>query len=345
MTQQQQNDAAAAASTVPGRLCGSMTLQEFFDSVYTPHMRTHKRSWKVDESITRRHIAPTFGKRPLKSIERHEVEAWMDRLARDLSPSTCNRVLAVFKTICSVAVRQNLLRGCPPCAGVRPLKVTSRRERFLSLDEARRLMRHLERSDRQEAFALRLLLRTGARKNEILKASWKHVRLDQRLLVVPLSKSGRPRHIQLSDEAIAVLRALPRRDDGTWLFPYREENRPISDIYPFWNRVRQELGLQDVRVHDLRHSFASFLVNDGHSLYEVQKLLGHADPKTTMRYAHMGQNELRAAAQAVSHSLAQTSALVRRVHRKTRTRQRPMTHARRRLRAAARGRRSGTGRD
>jgi len=227
---------------------------------------------------------------------------------RGLAPATCNRILAVFKSICSLATTHGLLpAGQSPCADVLPFKIHTLRERYLTQDEARRLMQELEKSDRPEAAAIRLLLLTGARKNEILKARWEHIRLDLRLLIVPLSKSGKPRHIPLSDEAIMLIRAIPRVPGCPWLFPGRAPGKPLSGVYVFWNKLRCGLGLADVRIHDLRHTFASFLVNAGHSLYEVQKLLGHSDPRTTMRYAHLGQASLVAAAETVSIFLARFS--------------------------------------
>ncbi len=99
---------------------------------------------------------------------------------------------------------------------------------------------------------------------------------------------------------MAVIRDLPRGPGCPWLFPGHAPGKPLSDVYLFWDGLRRGLGLADVRIHDLRHTFASFLVNAGHSLYEVQKLLGHSDPRTTMRYAHLGQASLLAAAQSVS---------------------------------------------
>ena len=284
----------------------TFNLDGFVSSVYLPHIRLRKRSWRVDERIARQHLSPTFGARELADIQRHEVEDWLRGLSSGgLAPATCNRILAVFKTICSLAVMRGLLpTGQSPCAGVSPFKIPAQRERYLSRDEAQRLMRALEKSGHPEAFALRLLLLTGARKSEILKARWEHVRLDLRLLVVPLSKSGKPRHIPLSDEAIAVIRSIPRQQGLPWLFPGHAPGKPLSDLYLFWNKIRRELGLADVRIHDLRHTFASFLVNAGHSLYEVQKLLGHGDPRTTLRYAHLGQASLVAAAQTVSAYLA-----------------------------------------
>ena len=284
----------------------TFNLDGFVSSVYLPHIRLRKRSWRVDERIARQHLSPTFGARELADIQRHEVEDWLHGLSSGgLAPATCNRILAVFKTICSLAVMRGLLpTGQSPCAGVSPFKIHAQRERYLSRDEAQRLMRALEKSDRPEAFAIRLLLLTGARKSEVLKARWEHVRLDLRLLIVPLSKSGKPRHIPLSDEAITVIRSIPRQQGNPWLFPGHAPGKPLSDLYLLWNRLRRELGLADVRIHDLRHTFASFLVNAGHSLYEVQKLLGHGDPRTTMRYAHLGQASLVAAAQTVSACLA-----------------------------------------
>ncbi len=280
----------------------SMKLDAFVCAGYLPHIQLRKRSWRMDERIARQHLSPAFGDRQLADIGRKEVETWLrDLLVRGLAPATCNRILAVFKSICSLAGTHGLLpAGQSPCAGVLPFKIHNLRERYLTPDEARRLMRELERSARPEASAIRLLLLTGARKSEILKARWEHVRLDLRLLIVPLSKSGKPRHIPLSDEAMKVIRSIPRQPDCAWLFPGRTTGKPLSDVYGFWNRLRRALGLADVRIHDLRHTFASFLVNAGHSLYEVQKLLGHSDPRTTMRYAHLGQASLVAAAETVS---------------------------------------------
>lgn len=280
----------------------SLNLDAFVSSVYLPHVKVRKRSWRVDERIARQHLSPAFGDRRLADIQRHEVEDWLHGLSgKGLTPATCNRILAVFKTICSLAARRGLLpAGQSPCAGVSPFRIHTQRERYLTQDEAQRLMRALEKSDRPEAFALRLLLLTGARKSEILRARWENIRLDVRLLVVPLSKSGKPRYIPLSDEALAVLRTMPRTSGNPWLFPGHAPGKPLSDLYLFWNKLRHDLGLADVRIHDLRHTFASFLVNAGHSLYEAQKLLGHSDPRTTMRYAHLGQASLLTAMETVS---------------------------------------------
>ena len=310
MARHRQSQSSTNPPPPPGRRRGGghgqtgiITFDAFVEDLYLPHAMLRKRSWQVDERIARQYLSPVFGAREIIDISRREVEAWLHHLAtQGLAPATCNRILAVLKSVCSLAVTHGVL-GQSPCAGVPSFKIHMQRERYLAPDEAGRLMRALEESPRAEATALRLLLLTGARKSEILTARWENVRLDQRLLTVPLSKSNKPRHIPLSDEAVAVIRSIRREPDCPWLFPGHAPGKSLSDIYLFWNELRRRLGLADVRVHDLRHTFASILVNAGHSLYEVQKLLGHSDPRTTMRYAHLGQASLVAAAQTVSACL------------------------------------------
>lgn len=284
------------------------TFDLFVSSVYLPHARQRKASWDVDERIERRHFSTTFDKLRLADIRRQDVEIWLQGLReKRLAPSTCNRILAVLRSICSLALKYGAFpSGQSPCAGVSSFKVQPLRERCLTKEQAGRLMDELDRSDRQEAGVLKLLMLTGARKSEILKAQWAHIHLEQRLLTVPKSKSGRPRHIPLCDEAVAVIRSIPRVLGSSWLFPGHAPDRPLSDIYRFWDKMRRRLGLHDVRIHDLRHTFASLLVNSGHTLYEVQKLLGHSDPRTTMRYAHLGQSSLLAVVQTVSVCLGRT---------------------------------------
>lgn len=285
---------------------GVPRLEWFVNEVYLPRARGRKRSWTVDERIARRYIAPVFGERRLRDIAPAEVDAWLTRLREGgLAPATCNRIFAVLRSICGLAMRQGVL-GASPCARVRPFPPTPPREQHLSRAAARRLLDRLEQSARPEALALRLLLLTGGRKSEILRARWEDVHLSRRILTVPLSKSGKARHIALSRAAVAVIRAIPRREGTPWLFPGRVPGKPLSDLYLFWNRLRRELDLGPLRIHDLRHSFASFLVNGGHTLFETQKLLGHSDPRTTMRYAHLGWTSLLEATETVSRMLSGT---------------------------------------
>lgn len=175
----------------------TITFDNFVSEIYLPHIQYRKRSWKVDERIALQYLSQSFGNRLFTDIHRSDVEAWFRDLSRrGLAPSSCNRILAVFKSICTLAAAFNVLpEGRKPCTGMAALKVSNQRDRYLSKDEARRLVQELEQSMRPEAIVIHLLLLTGARKNEILKARWEDVHLDQHMLTVPLSKSGKPRHI------------------------------------------------------------------------------------------------------------------------------------------------------
>ncbi len=281
-----------------------LTLEAFVLSFYLPHIRMRKKSFRVDERIARQYLLPALGKEKLVSLSRQLVEEWLRSLSRNLLPSSCNRVLSVLKAVYSLAASWGFLSWeNSPLAGVAFLKTPKEKERALSKEEAHRLMRFLENSTRLEAFALRLLLLTGARKSEVLFAKRENVRVDLKRLMVPIAKSGKSRAIYLSHEAIRVIEAIPQKKGNPWLFPGRDRGKPLSDIYLFWNTSRKQLGLNKVRIHDLRHSFASFLVNGGHTLYEAQKLLGHSNPMSTMRYAHLEESSLIAATETVSSLL------------------------------------------
>ena len=287
-----------------------LTLSQFATTSYLPWAAARKRSWRVDERILRQHVLPQLGKMQLRLIRPDCLHAWFLRLPEaGLAPCSCNRVLAVVKKLFALAQELDALPGPSPARGLRFLPVPPRPERFLKPAEARHLANALKASGRPEALAALLLLHTGARKSEILKARWEHLDLQRGILTVPLAKSGRQRHVLLSDEACGLIARLPSRDRSDWLFPSRNPDRPLSDIYRFWDRLRHQLGLENVRLHDLRHTFASLVVNSGNSLYHAQRLLGHMSPTTTMRYAHLEKSGLLGICNAISARLGQGPAM------------------------------------
>ena len=175
------------------------------------------------------------------------------------------------------------------------------RDRFLSPDEAQRLISSINADEnRVAAQAIMLLLLTGGRRNEITQAKWDYVDWEKRTLMVPISKTGRPRAIALSGRAVALLRSIHRASTSEYIFPSAVTGRPSPSLHFPWVRIRRRAALEGVRLHDLRHSFASFLVNQGVSLYVVQGLLGHTQPRTTQRYAHLAQDTLNTAAEVVA---------------------------------------------
>lgn len=278
------------------------TLAELVHDRYLPYVRLRKRSWETDDCMLRNHLLPHFGEFRLDRITRSDVVNLHQTMReKGYAAGTCNRALVLLKFIFNCAIRWGILpASANPCSGVESFEDRGARERYLTQAEAFRLFDELIRNDNaQVARVVALLLLTGARKREILDARWENVDLQRRLLTVPISKSGRPRHIALSDAALALLKALPREEGIPWVFFNPRTRKPPVSIFYAWDTIRKRAGLAELRLHDLRHSFASFLVNAGRSLYEVQKLLGHHDPKVTMRYAHLSPGAMIDAANVV----------------------------------------------
>ena len=170
--------------------------------------------------------------------------------------------------------------------------------------EANALIGALKESDSPMLqYIVPMLILTGARKREVLDAKWEDFNIEQRIWRIPLAKSGKARHVPISDGVLQLLDSIPHHDDCAYVFANPKTKLPYVNIYHTWHTARTSVNLADVRMHDLRHSFASFLVNSGRSLYEVQRILGHTQIKTTQRYAQLSQDSLLAAANVVSLAL------------------------------------------
>uniref|UniRef100_UPI0040470854 tyrosine-type recombinase/integrase n=1 Tax=Limnohabitans sp. TaxID=1907725 RepID=UPI0040470854 len=224
-----------------------------------------------------------------------------------LDGTLANNGMVLLSHIFNVAIRlEQVPPDTNPCKGVAMFKETQR-ERYLSQGELAALFAELDRNPNILVCQLvRLLLYTGARKRELLDARWDEVDFTRRVLWVPpeRSKSKRRRPIALSNEAIEILKALPRADGVPYVFFNPQTAKPPVSVFVAWDSIRKRAGIPDFRMHDLRHSFASFLVNAGRSLYDVQRLLGHHDPKVTMRYAHLSQQTMVEASDAAASTIA-----------------------------------------
>jgi len=282
------------------------TFGEFVAERYLPYAKTRKRSWETDEIMLRRHLLPVFGEFRMNRITQQDVVSFHHAVqAQGYAAGTCNRMLILMKFIYNCAIRWSCLPPkMNPCQGVEPFEDNGARERYLTQEEVQRLFDELDSNRNvQVGQVIRLLLYTGARKREILDARWEEIDFNRRLLMIPAarSKSKKVHYIPLSDAAIELLQSLPRQDDIPWVFFNPKTKKPPVSMTCAWDTIRKKVGIPEVRLHDLRHSFASFLVNSGRSLYEVQKLLGHHDPKVTMRYAHLSPQSMLEAVNIVGN--------------------------------------------
>ena len=272
---------------------------------YLPHVRQTKRSWKVDETLLRRHILPALGRLALDEVTLEAIRSLLQSM-RDhgYSSGTYDRALVLLRYAFNLAKKWKTPGvGENPTAGLTTGPPVMR-DRFLSRHEAQRLTAAIEaEKNRTAANAIKLLMLTGARRNEITRAKWEYVDWDRHTLLVPVSKSGRPRTIALNAAALALLRSLPRIAGNPYIFPSPVTEAPSPSLFYPFDRIRRRAGLADVRLHDLRHSFASFLVNRGVSLYTVRGLLGHTQLRTTERYAHLAPKTLLDAAEIISEAI------------------------------------------
>jgi integrase len=281
------------------------TIADFIKDSYLPFVKTYKRSWDTDESLIRNHILPNFGKLYLDQFTKQHMIGFISKHLETHKPGSVNRVIILLRYIFNCAIRWEIPGITKnPTAGIALLEENNKKERFLTATEANALIGALKDSDNQMLqYIIPMLILTGARKNEVLTAKWEDFNLEQRVWRIPLAKSGKARHVPMSDGVLSLLDCVPMHEGCPYVFANPKTLKPFVSFFSAWNTVRKSVGLSDVRVHDLRHSFASFLVNSGRSLYEVQRILGHTQIKTTQRYAHLSQDSLLAAANEISKAV------------------------------------------
>ncbi len=275
-----------------------------YDALADQHydfIKTYSKNPANTEAILRLHIRPKWGKKRLDEIKTQDVARWLADLRQSgKAPATVEKIRITFNRSFELALKW----GTPgvrinPVRGIPRLKFSNARDRYLSSDDARRLLKATEASlNPQLRSIVGLLLLTGARKNELLKAQWQHVDVDRKVWFIPTTKTGKPRHVPLSQVALDIIDQLPRFDKCPWLLPNPKTKLPFTDIKHPWDTARTTAGLEGLHIHDLRHSAASFMINAGIDLFAVGRILGHADHQSTMRYSHLANDTLMKAVEA-----------------------------------------------
>lgn len=279
------------------------TLKEFNEQRYMPYIKGYKKSWDSDDSYLRNHILPRFGNCYLDEIKVTEVVKFHHGLKEQgYAEATANRMIVLLRYMYNLAKKWEI-PGAEhnPTSSVKMFELNNARERFLTPQETQRLQEAIKKSPNpQLQYIVSLLLLMGNRKRELLNAKWEDIDQERRTWHIPITKSGKSRNVPLSNAALSVLSQVPRFKDCPYVVPNPKTKKPYVSIYTSWNTARTMAGLPDVRMHDLRHSMASNMVNSGCSIYEVAKVLGHTQLKTTQRYSHLSQDKLLEAVDAAA---------------------------------------------
>lgn len=283
--------------------------ERFLDEYVPIHCRaTTEREYRRSVEIF---INPKIGTRKIIDIERADIA----KIHHDLrgKPYQANRTLGVLSKMFNLAEVWGLRTdGSNPCRHVRKYR-EEKRERFLSDEEYKRLGEALrlaeqEKSETQSAIdAVWLLMLTGCRLNEIMTLKWRYVDLEARELRLPDSKTG-AKTVYLGTAAIDRLKAIQKLDDNDFVITGKNIGGHLTDLQHPWRRIRKTAKLNDVRIHDLRHSFASRGLLVGEGLPMIGKLLGHSQIQTTARYAHLANDPVKAAADRIAEGISSSAA-------------------------------------
>lgn len=269
---------------------GVMTVDTFVTEHYRPHAKMHKRSYLRDDQLYKR-IKPRFGHLPLTGITKYAVQQMQTALlAEGLAKATVNHHVQLLRRYCNLAVQWDMMEK-NPLTGVQMIYVDNQRDTYLNDEQVTKLVETLKtHKNRTVALIVMFLLATGARLREGMSAEWKDIDQAGKMWRIPAtnSKSKRMKQLPLNDNALWVLEQLESKGKSPYLFPSPATGKSYTFITYAWRTIKKKAGIPDnMRLHDLRHTFATRLVSAGCSLYEVQMLLGHADPRMTQRYAHL----------------------------------------------------------
>ncbi len=289
-------------------------------------IRLAEHSWTNQTSVLRKCVLPEWGARKVADITPEDVDDILAKIARGRprshkhgkrsqrpTPIAANRAGALIRKMFNLAIRWGLRTDNPARGFARNPEAP--RDRFLKLEEIGRLVEVLADFPSQRcANVIRFILLTGARRGEALGARWDQFDLDNGVWTKPAAttKQRRLHRAPLSSAAVTLLRTIRAQAaaDCPWVFPGDVAGQSLVEIKKSWHRIRKAAGIPDVRIHDLRHTFASLLVSGGMTLPMIGRLLGHTQVQTTLRYAHLYDDPLRAALDQVGNLLKPKPRLV-----------------------------------
>ncbi|PRM93881.1 integrase [Aliarcobacter cryaerophilus] len=279
-----------------------ITFKEFYDNHYLPYIKAHIKSYETNISVFKNHILKDLNKTPMLDLKKLDVKRLHNEMItlKNLSRATANKFLIFLSSAYKLANELELFDNYNPCRGIKEFELNNQRQIFLSKTQTKKLLNEVNKSSNIHLkYIVPMLLLSGARKREVLDAKWNDFDMLNKLWTIPITKNGKKRILPITKPLQTILNQIPK-DKTPYLFASPLTNKPYISIYQSWNSARVKANLKEVRMHDLRHTYASALVNAKCSLYEVQILLGHSTAKMTQRYAHLSNDALMKAASNAS---------------------------------------------
>lgn len=281
-----------------------ISLKDFYYNVYKPeYSLVFKKSRSVanDDCIFNHQLAE-FQTRKLLSITTEDIEKLHNKVYKDTSPYTANRVLTLLKHMYTIAIKNGYMHGHPnPGTGIRKFNEKSR-DRFLSPDELKRLYAALE-SEEDEVFRdyVFLSLYSGQRRTNVLTLRWEHVDFKNEFIYFPETKNGEPLTIPMTKQLYNLLTDIRGRNDSEWVIPSKKSaSGHLEDPKRPWQNLLKRAGIENLRLHDLRRTQGSYQAISGSSLLVIGKTLGHKSPISTSTYARLDYSASRTSIQSSS---------------------------------------------
>lgn len=275
---------------------GAVTVAEFAETYMERHSKPHKRTWREDRRRIDSYIKPAIGTVPLHEVTTGELSALHAEIGKSAKVEA-NRVLELFRAIFNKAITW----GAVPKATPNPASdfdkfAEQSRDRWVRPSEMPALVKAVEAEENVYIrAAIWLLLLTGCRRSEILRAKWQDVDWDRRELRIPETKAGPARTVPLSEPALSVLEEIPRQRNNAWIICGAHKGKRLKGFAKAWRRIRKAADLEDVTIHDLRRTVGSWMATAGVSLHIVGDVLGHQDHTATRIYARLAEEAPRKA--------------------------------------------------
>ena len=286
---------------------GEPTFSEICDRYLTEHVAIHNKATTRRESqrIVNQYIRPRFGRDKISTINKDKLRAW--HVSMQDRPYMANRALACIAKILSLCANDWDLRPDNPALGVRKFG-EEKRNRYLSPNEFLVFGVGLRTAEAEginpmAIAAIRLMVMTGCRRQEVLSLKKEYIDFEGSKLRLPDSKTG-AKEVPLGTGALELLELLCGLSSSHYVLPSHQDDKHFVGVPKIWAAIRKAIGMEEVRLHDLRHTFASVAVTSGESLLMIKAILGHKDQATTQRYAHLQDDPVKAVADRTSATIA-----------------------------------------